>query len=222
MSAWLSQHSDSAFPAIGTEVSPFSTGILFTAVEHKLAFPTSFREDSVVAPSIIPTAAGGVASLAGKAILYFNDSSGIRGIEIEAATGRFFLFTGSSEHLQRMLHGLSLSKWTEMKSRFKTRPGRIVDSFQAQSSYDVMPIARLGNLNIWGSSPVSALQRGSVNFDSDKIDLVAATEFVASGCCADFVVNPRTESQFQWSSLEPLVFVDEAPSGLIMFLGYRL
>ena len=55
-----------------------------------------------------------------------------------------------------------------------------------------------------------------------KIDLVAATESVASGCCADFAVNPRTESQYQWSSLEPLVFVDEAPSGLIMFLGYRL
>ena len=78
MSAWLSQHSDSAFPAIGTEVSPFTTGILFTAVEHKLAFPTSFREDSVVAPSIIPTAAGGVMSLPGKAILYLNDSSGVR------------------------------------------------------------------------------------------------------------------------------------------------
>ncbi|MDP9024638.1 MAG: hypothetical protein M3N13_04580 [Candidatus Eremiobacteraeota bacterium] len=103
-------------------------------------------------------------SVGSQLILYFNDSSGVRGIEIDAATGRFFLFTGSSEFLQRMLDGLSLSKWTAMKSRFKTRPGRIVDSFQAQSSYDVMPIARLGNLNIWGSASVSGSSTGLGQF----------------------------------------------------------
>jgi hypothetical protein len=117
---------------------------------------------------------------------------------------------------------MSIPSWAEIKSRFKTRPGRIVDAFVAQSAYDFLPSARLENANVWGGSSVSALQRGSINFDSDKIGLVAATEFAAGGCCADYVVNPQTESQFQWSSLAPLVFIDEAPSGLIMFLGYRL
>ncbi|MDP9023803.1 MAG: hypothetical protein M3N13_00325 [Candidatus Eremiobacteraeota bacterium] len=222
MSAWLSEHSAGAFPAIGTEVPALSTGVLFTAVEHKLTLPASFREDSVVAPSIISTAGGGVASLPGKAISYFSDASGIVGIEIDAPSGRFFLFTGSSDSLQRMLDGISIPKWTEIKSGFKARPGRIVDSFPAASAFDFTSLARLDNSNVWGGSSFSALQRGLIDFDSDKIDLVSATEFAAGGCCADYVVNPRTESQFQWSSLAPLVFIDEAPSGLIMFLGYRL
>ena len=221
MSAWLSDHSHGAFPAIGGEVRALSTDVLFTAVEHQLTFPSSSREASVVAPSIIPTAAGGVASLPGRAISYFSDTPDITGIEIEAASGRFFLFTGSSDNLQRMLDGISVPRWAEIKSRFKTRPGRIVDSFVAQSAYDFFSFARLENSTVWGGSAVSALQRGSINFDSDKIDLVAATEFAAAGCCADYVVNPRTESQFQWSLLRPLVFIDEAPNGLIMFLGYR-
>jgi hypothetical protein len=222
MSSWLSQHSDGAFPAIGTEVRAFSTGVLFTAVEHKVAFPTSFRDDSVVAPPILPTAAGGVASLPGKAFAYFSDSSGITGIKVEATSGRFFLFTGSSDSLQRMLDGLSIPKWAEIKSRFHARPGRIVDSFRAESAYDFRSLARLENSNVWGGSLLSALQRGSINFDGNVINLASATELVAGGCCEDYVVNPQTESQFQWSSLGPLVFIDEAPSGLIMFLGYRL
>jgi hypothetical protein len=222
MNTWLSQHSGGAFRANGTEVPAFGTGVLFTTVEHRLAFPSSFREDSVVAPSIIPTATGGVASLPGKSIAHFTDASSITGIRLDATAGRFFLFTGTSDDLQRMLDGLSISKWAEMKSRFKAKPGRIVDTFLSQSAYDFLSLVRLGNSDLWGGGFVSAVQRGSINFDSDKIDLIAATEVAAGGCCADYVVNPQTESQFQWSSVTPLVFIDEAPSGLIMFLGYRL
>jgi hypothetical protein len=222
MDTWLRQHSGGTFRANGTEVPAFGKGVLFTSVEHRLAFPSSFREDSVVAPSIISTASGGVASLPGKPIAYFTDASGLTGIRLDAALGRFFLFTGTSDDLQRMLDGLSISKWAEMKSRFKTTPGRVVDSFLSQSAYDFLSLVRLGNSDLWGGSFVSAVQRGSINFDGDKIELIAATEFAAAGCCADDVVNPQTESQFQWSSVVPLVFIDEAPSGLIMFLGYRL
>jgi hypothetical protein len=95
-----------------------------------------------------------------------------------------------------MLDGLPISKWSEMKSRFKAKPGRIVDTFLSQSAYDFLSLVRLGNSDLWDGGLVSAVQRGSINFDSDKIDLIAATEVAAGGCCADYVVNPRPKASF--------------------------
>jgi hypothetical protein len=222
MDAWLSQRSHGALGSIDSEVAGMRTGVLFTTVEHRLAFPSSDRDASIVSPPFIPTSQGGVASLPGKSISYFSDATGVTAIQLAAPSGRFYLFTGSTDHLRRMLDGLSISKWTEIKSRFNPEPGRIVDAFASQSSYDFLSLVPLGDLHLWGSNRGAALQRGSIEFDGGKLDLVATSEFVAEGCCGDYMINPRTESQFQWTSLAPLVFIDEAPGGLILFLGYRL
>lgn len=222
MNAWLSRQSNGTFRSIGNEVAGMSTGVLFTTVAHRLAFSSSAREASIVSPSFIPTSQGGVASLPGKSISYFSDATGVTAIQLAAPSGRFFLFTGSPDDLRRMLDSLSIPKWTEMKSRFTSRPGRIVDAFASQSAYDFLSLVPIGDLHLWGSDRGAALQRGSIEFSGGKLDLAATSEFVAQGCCEDAVVNPLTESQFQWTSLAPLVFIDEAPSGLILFLGYRL
>jgi hypothetical protein len=218
----LSQLSNGAFHAFGPELSGMSTGLFFTTLQHRLVFPSHVREPSVVSPSIITTIQGGVASLPGKPIAYYSDATGVTGIRLDAPSGRLFLFTGGADDIQGMLDGLSAPKWAELKSRFMPRPGRIVDSFSFQSDYDFLYLAGYRNFSLWGGRAGGAVQRGAVTFDSDKLRLVAATGYEARGCCEDDVINPLTESQFQWSSLAPLVFIDEAPSGLIVFIGYRL
>lgn len=223
LNSWVSQLSQGAFHKVGTKVDILTTGVLFTSVQHQLAFPSSVREASVVAPSRIATTGGMVKSLPGKPIAYYSDAIGVTGIRLQTQSGRFFLFTGSSNDLQRMLDGLSIPKWEEMKTRFADRPGRIVDSFVSQSVYNFSGLASIDyDTKLWNGEVDESLQQGSINFDSNKLVVSATTEFAQSECCIDYMVFPQSETQFQWSSLAPLVFIDEAPSGLILFIGYRL
>lgn len=158
-----------------------------------------------------------------KDFAYYSDATGVVGIRLEAPSGRFFIFTGSSDDLQRMLDGLSTSKWAEVKKRFASRPGRVVDSFVSQSLYYFSGLAPIdSDAKLWNGADIESVQQGSITLGGDKLSLAAMTEFAEHACCVDYVVSPQTQSQFQWTSLAPLVFIDEAPTGLIMFLGYRL
>jgi hypothetical protein len=220
--AWTAEDSGGAIKEIGPELSVTATGLVLVTVRHTIDFAKPFRRDSVVSPPSVSTVEGGRRSLPGDDLAFYADGTTLTGVRLQSDRGTFFLFTGSRQDVARTLDSLTIGGWGEMKSRFRARVGRIVDGFISQSAYDFGSAVPLPKARLWGSTPEAAVQRGFVDFDTTRITLAATTVYASSRCCVDYVVNPQIESEFQWSSLRPLFFIEETPPGLIMFLGYRL
>jgi hypothetical protein len=115
LNAWVSELSHGTFHKTASKIEILTTGALFTSVQHELALPSSRREASVMAPSRIATTQGMKSSLRGGPIAYYDDATSVTGIRLEGPSGRFFLFTGSSDDLQHMLDGLSIPKWNDIE-----------------------------------------------------------------------------------------------------------